>query len=52
MSHINDWAKDKPIALAMIVIELAFGAEYSFVIASKSINVEKMIFIKQVNIGN
>jgi len=28
MSKINEWAKGKPIALAMIAIELAFDAEY------------------------
>jgi hypothetical protein len=30
MSHINEWAKDKPLPLAMIAIELAFDAEYCF----------------------
>jgi len=30
MSHINEWAKDKPLPLAMIAIELAFDAECCF----------------------
>ncbi len=30
MSNINEWAKDKPLPLAMIAIELAFDAEYCF----------------------
>jgi len=30
MSHINEWAKGKPLPLAMIAIELAFDAEYCF----------------------
>jgi len=35
MSHFSDWAKDKPIGLAMIVIELAFDAEYCFECANQ-----------------
>ena len=35
MSHVSDWAKDKPIGLAMIVIELAFDAEYCFECANQ-----------------
>ena len=30
MSKINEWAKGKPLPLAMVAIELAFDAEYCF----------------------
>ncbi len=35
MPNISDWAKDKPIVLAMIAIELAFDAEYCFECANQ-----------------
>lgn len=44
MSNINNWAKDKPILLAMLAIELAVDAEYCFECAKQIKEQEGFIY--------
>ena len=44
MKHLNKWAKDKPIVLAIIAQQLAFGSEYCFECAEQIKNKEGFIY--------